>query len=71
MNTRITSTVFLIVVLIASCQSKEKDDPAMSPASKDTLVNGNMKPTDSGYADVNGLKMYYEVYCLPAGRWQG
>jgi pimeloyl-ACP methyl ester carboxylesterase len=29
---------------------------------KDTLVKDSLKPTESGYADVNGLKMYYEVY---------
>lgn len=26
------------------------------------MVNQNIKPIESGYADVNGLKMYYEVY---------
>lgn len=26
------------------------------------MVNENTKPTESDYADVNGLKMYYEVY---------
>jgi hypothetical protein len=25
-------------------------------------ISRNIKPTESGYADVNGLKMYYEVY---------
>ena len=30
--------------------------------SKDTATGQNIKPTESGYADVNGLKMYYEVY---------
>jgi pimeloyl-ACP methyl ester carboxylesterase len=29
---------------------------------KDTVVSQNIQPTESGHADVNGLKMYYEVY---------
>ena len=31
-------------------------------ASNDTVVSQHTKPTASGYADVNGLKMYYEVH---------
>jgi pimeloyl-ACP methyl ester carboxylesterase len=33
-----------------------------STAPKDNAANRNIKPAESGYADVNGLKMYYEVY---------
>ncbi|ELR71525.1 alpha/beta hydrolase [Fulvivirga imtechensis AK7] len=31
-------------------------------AQKDTIASQNSQPGQSGYADVNGLKMYYEVY---------
>src|SRR5688572_22053180 len=64
MNTRIfTDLCFAIVVaLITSCQSQQKENAATSTTSKDTVVNENIKPTQNGYADVNGLKMYYEVY---------
>jgi len=30
--------------------------------SKDTTASKSLKPAESGYADVNGLKMYYEVH---------
>ncbi|WP_227687073.1 alpha/beta fold hydrolase [Spirosoma arboris] len=32
------------------------------PASSDMDVNQNLEPIESGYAAVNGLNMYYEVY---------
>lgn len=33
-----------------------------SSAPEDAVLNRSMEPTTSGYADVNGLKMYFEVY---------
>ncbi|WP_276481554.1 alpha/beta fold hydrolase [Paraflavitalea pollutisoli] len=48
----------LIMAVIASCQTSPTTTPTTTPAVKDTAL----KATDSGYADVNGLKMYYEVY---------
>lgn len=50
-----------IVIGMASCQPQQKENQAASTASKDTVVSQNIKPTESGYADVKGLKMYYEV----------
>src|SRR5687767_9930420 len=47
---------------MASCQPQQKENQASSTVSKDTVVSRNIQPNESGYADVNGLKMYYEVY---------
>jgi pimeloyl-ACP methyl ester carboxylesterase len=54
--------VAIVIVVMASCKPQQKEKQATSTVSKDTIVSQNIKPTDSGYADVNGLKMYYEVY---------
>ncbi len=64
MNTHVLSPLWvsILVAVMASCQPQEKEDQATSSASKDTGASQNIKPTESGYADVNGLKMYYEVY---------
>ncbi len=53
---------FFVITTIISCQSLSKEDQPLSTAGKDTTITQNIKPTESGYADVNGLKMYYEVY---------
>jgi pimeloyl-ACP methyl ester carboxylesterase len=53
--------VALALAVMASCQSQQKENQATPTASKDT-VRQNIQPAKSGYADVNGLKMYYEVY---------
>ena len=58
----ITSLRIAIVILIlTSCQSQPKDQPTSSD-STDTTVSQATQPADTGYADVNGLKMYYEVH---------
>ena len=54
--------VAIVVAVMASCQPQQKETQTPPPASTDTVVSQNIKPTESGYADVNGLKMYYEVY---------
>ncbi|MEW5797551.1 MAG: alpha/beta hydrolase [Bacteroidota bacterium] len=49
----LTRLSFLIVaVLVISCQPEQKENAASQ----------SIRPDESGYADVNGLKMYYEVY---------
>lgn len=51
--------LIIVMAVIASCQQapeQQKQETAAAP--KDSTL----KPTESGYADVNGLKMYYEVY---------
>jgi len=54
--------VVIVVATMASCNSQQKEKQETSAVSKDTVVSQNMKPIESGYADVNGLKMYFEVY---------
>ena len=49
--------ITLVFALFISCQ-QQKNDRTGSPANT-SIVN---KPSETGYADVNGLKMYYEVY---------
>jgi pimeloyl-ACP methyl ester carboxylesterase len=54
-NLKVSLAFVLVIMLTAGmafCQSNQK----ASSKSK------NKKPEESGYADVNGLKMYYEVY---------
>ena len=57
----ISLSIAIAAAVAISCQSKT-DDQSASTESKDTVVNQIITPADSGYADVNGLKMYYEVY---------
>lgn len=61
MNTRIITglLVAIVVTVMVSCQ---RENQATSPETKDTVASQSLKPAESGYADVNGLKMYYEVY---------
>jgi len=69
MNTRITTGLWvaIFIMVIASChpdsnRDQQKENQASSTESKDNNVSKDIKPTETGYADVNGLKMYYEVY---------
>src|SRR5688500_5759216 len=52
--------VALVVAAMTSCQPQQKENQATLPG--DTVVTLDIKPSESGYGDVNGLKMYYEVY---------
>lgn len=52
----------LVTATIPSCQFQQKEKQPTSTEAKETVANPNTRPTESGYADVNGLKMYYEVY---------
>jgi pimeloyl-ACP methyl ester carboxylesterase len=45
-----------------SCQPGMGDEHGASGDAKDTVASQDTKLAESGYADVNGLKMYYEVY---------
>ena len=54
--------VAIVVAVMASCQPQQKENTANSTESKDTTVSQKTKSVESGYADVNGLKMYYEVH---------
>jgi pimeloyl-ACP methyl ester carboxylesterase len=65
MNKRIvtqTGLLLMIVIVTLACQSHQKETKPTAATSKDTATSKGIKPTESGYAAVNGLKMYYEVY---------
>jgi pimeloyl-ACP methyl ester carboxylesterase len=67
MNTLILKTIKVVVITIPvaigmlSCQSPVEVNNNPDNTS-DTAKIQNITPAESGYADVNGLKMYYEVY---------
>lgn len=54
--------IAIVLAVVVSCQPQQKENQATSTASKDTVSSQNIKPAESGYADINGLEMYYEVY---------
>src|SRR5688572_1089198 len=67
MRCAMTLSVFLpfaLCLFMSSCQPRtpEADGENISTEIKDTVASQNIKPADTGYANVNGLKMYYEVY---------
>lgn len=51
-----------VMMAIVSCQPGPKEGQHTTATPKDTTAGQQLKPAESGYADVNGLKMYYEVY---------
>lgn len=62
-NHILTSLALAIVIaVITSCQPRPKDGQNISTDPKETAASQSIKPAESGYADINGLKMYYEVY---------
>ena len=67
MNTRIitgfwVAVAFPMAIGMASCQPQQKGNNETFAASNDTVVSRSINPAEAGYAEVNGLKMYYEVY---------
>lgn len=54
MSARIGCLLFFLLVVTACKQE--------NPAEQDAAATRPMKPSEYGYADVNGLKLYYEVY---------
>ncbi len=63
MKTNRMSYLFVAISIVAvqSCQPGAKENQNASTASV-TMANQTIKPAESGYADINGLKLYYEVY---------
>ncbi len=60
---QILSCICLAAVAAAvSCQSGQKDGQNTSKTDTTASEKTKVKPAETGYADVNGLKMYYEVY---------
>lgn len=64
MNKHVIAGLFAVstMVLMGSCQSGTNEKKEQPATLKDTVASQSIRPTDTGYADVNGLKMYYEVY---------
>ncbi|MCH5600609.1 alpha/beta fold hydrolase [Niabella ginsengisoli] len=57
-----TRFYFALLIMAVSCQSSSKENSNDSASSNDSTNGQSIKPIESSYADVNGLKMYYEVY---------
>lgn len=57
----ICALMVLTTVMIVSCQPPTKEGTTTSSA-KDSTAVPSLKPAETGYAEVNGLKMYYEIY---------
>ena len=55
-------SIALVLAIVTSCQQRPANEQHVSPKPKETAVSQSIKPAESGYADVNGLRMYYEVY---------
>ena len=51
-----------LVLMAAACQPAPKEGQGTLGAPSDAPASESTKPAESGYADVNGLKLYYEVY---------
>jgi pimeloyl-ACP methyl ester carboxylesterase len=58
--TGLLSVLFIAVMI--SCEQRPKDATDVPAASIDSVASKRISVTDSGYTEVNGLKMYYEVY---------
>lgn len=52
----------LIAACAASCQTQSEKAPVNAAVSADSSATATLQPAETGYAAVNGLKMYYEVY---------
>lgn len=53
--------IILLLAIMTSCQPEKKENKETTEL-KDSDMSQTIKPADSGYASVNGLNMYYEVY---------
>ncbi|WP_346320920.1 alpha/beta hydrolase [Chitinophaga sp. YIM B06452] len=64
MNKHLITGILVVIVTAAatSCQPRPEEGQNVSAEPKGTVASQALKPAESGYADVNGLKMYYEVY---------
>jgi pimeloyl-ACP methyl ester carboxylesterase len=54
--------VAAFVSMAAACQPAPKESRSDMSAPSDAPASESTKPAESGYAAVNGLKLYYEVY---------
>lgn len=52
----------VVMIVAASCERGNNQNGSSSTNKKEATSNQKLEPDQSGFADVNGLKMYYEVY---------
>lgn len=52
----------IVMAVMLSCQSSSSNEQKETNAQVEKDTVRNITPDESGYADVNGLKLYYEVY---------
>jgi pimeloyl-ACP methyl ester carboxylesterase len=50
------------VLMAAACHPAPRESQTAPGAPREAPANQSTKPAESGYADVNGLKLYFEVY---------
>ncbi|MET7257281.1 alpha/beta fold hydrolase [Dyadobacter fermentans] len=63
MNKHILIILLLVVTAFNfGCRQGSTENQDKPAAPKDSVAGQPIMPSKSGYADVNGLKMYYEVY---------
>ncbi|WP_341836161.1 alpha/beta hydrolase [Chitinophaga pollutisoli] len=61
MNKFVLAMISISLTVAMSCQQSSPDRQHEAQAPRDSAIS-QLMPSDSGYAEVNGLKMYYEVY---------
>jgi pimeloyl-ACP methyl ester carboxylesterase len=49
-------------LLVSRAPSASKEQPAMPQATTETSARAPLAPVSSGYADVNGITLYHEIY---------
>jgi pimeloyl-ACP methyl ester carboxylesterase len=63
MKKHVSHRFFLAPILMAAaCRPAPKESQSAVGAPREALASESTKPAEGGYADVNGLKLYYEVY---------
>jgi pimeloyl-ACP methyl ester carboxylesterase len=62
MKKHVSHRFFLAPILMAAaCRPAPKESQSAVGAPREALASESTKPAEGGYADVNGLKLYYEV----------
>lgn len=54
--------VAVVLAVMSSCQSGPKEEQSTTAMPKDSTAAQTLQPKDTGFAAVNGLNLYYEVY---------
>jgi hypothetical protein len=53
-NILIILPVFIAAAILTSCEPQAKEGSTTAAQQKDTVTNQSIRPTDTGYAAVNG-----------------